>query len=346
MTGSCRCPGLGALPRAGGTRRCCVRHRTSRSPLRTSRELKAGRRFSATRPSVLSVVGESLADWLNFPRRDTSRRRSARSARESKVTVVEARIRSSSCPVECCRPSRPTRPCSRSSGTAWMRSRRTSRCTPRNSRRRTTTSAWRLRGSCARPTRMASSGSTSSAIRGAARLRSPSPPSMATGSSVSRSSNRHGPATTGRRKRTPCGSDSRRSRRCRPTSSWRDSCGCNSRPVWSHRHLRKARRHRGWRSGQRVYEPSSTRSTRRSRPRALRAVRPARLLRARRPQQPRLLRSDGRTGSRRSSPTSRSRRSPTPSLRPASPHRAGTRRRSLLALWQRAQSKSARLARP
>ena len=109
--------------------------------------------------------------------------------------------------------------------------------------------------------RAASSGSTSSAIRAAARLRSPSPPSTATDSSVSRCSNRPGPATTGRRKKTPCGGDSRRSRRCRPRSSWRDSCGCSSRPVWSHHHRRKARRHRGWRSGQRGYEPSSTRST-------------------------------------------------------------------------------------
>ena len=146
-----------------------------------------------------------------------------------------------------------------------------------------------VEGSCARPMRRASTGFTSSAIRAAARLRSRSRPSTASDCSVSRSSSRHGPATTGPWKRPPCGGDSRRSRRCRPTSSWRDSSGCNSRQVLGHHHLRKARRLHGWRSARR--HSSLPRCVRRGRPRPRRTsgIRSARLLRSRGPQQPRLL---------------------------------------------------------
>ena len=108
----------------------------------------------------------------------------------------------------------------------------------------------------------------------------------------------------------PSGSDSGRSSSYRPMSSWPHSSDCSSLPASSHRRRRRARRHRGWRSGPRAYGPSSTRST------------------AATSTSTRYGRSTGRctsrsaveatptttagwpTGWRRSSPTSRSRRSP------------------------------------
>ena len=52
-----------------------------------------------------------------------------------------------------------------------------------------------------------------------------------------------------------------RSRRCRPTSSWPGSCGCNSHRVLSHRRRPRAHRRPGWPSAPRVFAPSSTPST-------------------------------------------------------------------------------------
>ena len=63
------------------------------------------------------------------------------------------------------------------------------------------------------------------------------------------------------RRRRRSGSASVRSSRCRPTSSWRGSCDCNSRPVSSRRRRPTARPRRGWPSAPRVCAPSSTRST-------------------------------------------------------------------------------------
>ena len=79
------------------------------------------------------------------------------------------------CLVESFPPSRPTRRCSRRSGIESTRWLRTSRCTPMTDRRRTTGSRRRSTGSCGRQERTGSTAFISSATRVEGRRRSPSP---------------------------------------------------------------------------------------------------------------------------------------------------------------------------